>query len=229
MLENSQSFTVGAFRNLLFALQYVFSALKSTSDNLNAELILYPYVMTTTNIGQGTGTTSLISNTDDCETAMGRLEYMSYNVSTFQSDDTRSYEALEFLSTGGPAADDVTVSVVTLSYTHSDQVEDTITPNSDEYSLNRIEAAIAEIKKIQPSTRFFAVGVDRGESVDQALYDKELLALSDNIPEHNVKSVVTDSNTIITDYFNGIINLLETGSVLCENQGLWSVTCKKKN
>lgn len=204
----------------MFTLQYVFSALKSTSDNLNAELLLYPYIMTTKYAGRDT--TNLITNTDNCETAIKQLDFMAYNVTYYQSDDTRSYEALEFLATGGATADDTTVSVVTLSYTPSDQVKDTITSSSDEYSLNRIEAAIAKIKQIQPSTRFFAVGVDiEGRFEDQDLYDQELLALSDNIPGYNVKLTGTNPDAVIMDYFNEIINLLETGSVLCENQGLW--------
>ena len=201
----------------MFALQYVFSALKSTSDNLNAELILYPYVFTTKSKDKGMmGTSILINDMVNCKTSIEKLEYMAYNVSIYQSEDTRSYEAFEFLEKGGATADDVTVSVVTLSYTPSDQVKNTITSNSDQYSLKRINASIAKIKSIQPSTRFFSVGVNiEGftEESDKVLYDEELLALSDNIPERSTKLAGDE-------YLDEIFNLLEAGSVLCENQGM---------
>lgn len=209
MLDITQSFEVNSFRRTIFALQNIFGALKTGSDDMKVALVLYPYVFS----GKGYSyrpSSINISFSDSCMTSIKNLEKLAESVfySKYQSEDTRSYEALEFISDGIIGTKPTAVVTVTDGPSESTN----LVPNP----LGRIAAAISKIRTTRPSTRFFAAGVELDEEnrvSSPESFEAELLALGEGIKSHHILV----QNGIVA-FIDGFLDLLVKGNVLCPNQ-----------
>lgn len=199
----------------MHALQFIFGALTTRAvDNVHVGVVLYPYIFVLNNSPDRPASLN-ISLTTSCTSAVESLEALSYSVfyDDYQSEDTRSYEALEFIGTNVISEMTQATTVITLTDGPS-EIYNNVPPTSSQYPINRINTAVRSIQQSRPSTRFFAAGVEIANSVsDDNLFTEELKALGEGLDSHYRR---TNSN--IDDFTDTVIDLLVDASVLCPNQ-----------
>lgn len=197
-LDISQSFKLIEFRTTLLGLQYIVGALKAKESNdVNVAIVLYPSYYDNE---LETASYAIADLEDDCSTVVEKIHKLSYDIAFIQSENTYSYEALEYI------ADNMVDSL-----TQSTTVMTIAVSPSDVDSTTEIGQQIKKIKDNVAEARFYSVGwLSKG---DGDRFDEELLALGENIPTHT--SRINDGALLSTQ----VVNELGNASVLCSDQG----------
>lgn len=192
----------------MHTLQFVVGALKTNTDNDIFGVVLYPFVFPSGDYPNRPATFN-ISLGASCSSAVQSLEDLSYSVfyGGYQSEETRSYDALKYLMMFFKEAKKEATTVITLSGGASETHN--IPESSNGFPIIRIASAIRKIRVVQPDIQFFAAGININTLLDLL----EVFALSESIPSHSV--IIRTSQ----DLTGEVVDLLVDANILCPSQG----------
>ena len=201
MQDLSQSFSLVAFIGVMQAIEVITATLKAQASmyNVNVATVLYPVYR---NGGLRTASRVLFGLSTDCSPAVAELDSLAHNFNfrNFQSEVTRSFEALELILESIIGSITQPTTIMTLTDGPSDTFD----------SINRINEVVRNIKQIRPDTRFYSAGLEtrRDDS-----FDAELAALGENNPTHTAQTSIPDQA-----FTRLVIDLMVEASILCPNQ-----------
>ena len=182
------------------ALEFITSALKAQASNgISVSLVLYPVHRKG---AEDIDARALFDLSADCSDAVGRLNQLAIDIYSkeYQSEETSSFEALEFIENSMIKSLPQQTTVLTITSGPSDATD----------AISRINKAINNIIKDRPNTRFYSAGLVT--KYDD--FDKELAALGENVPSHTTKTYED-----VIAFSKSLVGLLVNASVLCSTQG----------
>ena len=203
MQDVTQSFSPTTFIGVMQAIEVITATLKAQASmyNVNVATVLYPVyrrgrLQTPSRILFGLST--------DCSTAVAELDSLAHDIhfSSFQSEITCSFEALELILESIIGSITQPTTIMTLTDGPSDTLD----------SINRINEVVRNIKQLRPDTRFYSAGLVLRSDYS---FDAELAALGENNPTHTAQISVSEG---ILAFTRLVTDLMVEASILCPNQ-----------